>query len=72
MDGNKKLMHKKNNNIDQGQNMGIWSSGMILTLGTRGPEFNSRNAPTVKFNILFCRLKNYSATTFKQQKYKVL
>ncbi len=31
--------------------MGIWSSGMILLSGGRGPEFNSRNAPP--FLLLF-------------------
>ena len=27
------------------QPMGIWSSGMILALGARGPEFEPRNPP---------------------------
>jgi hypothetical protein len=27
--------------------MGIWSSGMILLSGGRGPGFNSRNAPRI-------------------------
>jgi hypothetical protein len=39
--------------------VGVWSSGMILALGARGPEFDSQNAPitfyfsTLKVGTLF-------------------
>ena len=30
----------------------VWSSGMILASGARGPEFNSRNSPLLAFDCV--------------------
>ena len=36
--------------------MGVWSSGMILALGARGREFDSRNAPVWPILLRFIHL----------------
>ena len=33
--------------------VGVWSSGMILALGARGPRFNSQYAPVIIFFLIF-------------------
>ena len=33
--------------------MAVWSSGMILAQGARGPGFNSQNSPCVLVEMLF-------------------
>lgn len=48
-----KLLHVSN------FGMGIWSSGMILALGARGPEFDSRNAPDLSFTIQTLLSQNF-------------
>ena len=36
---------------DEDISLAVWSSGMILASGARGPGFNSQNSPYVKLNL---------------------
>ncbi|KAG6761289.1 hypothetical protein POTOM_034499 [Populus tomentosa] len=46
---------------------GIWSSGMILALGARGPEFHSRNAP----NLSFYQFDRFQMTTSEKNSLQI-
>uniref|UniRef100_A0A2C9V4H9 Uncharacterized protein n=1 Tax=Manihot esculenta TaxID=3983 RepID=A0A2C9V4H9_MANES len=50
--------------------MGIWSSGMILALGARGPEQTQNAPPCFSFQML--RLKFFLVSVMELHNYKFL